>query len=171
MMDEGNKASFRLATRSSLASCSSRADPCLGIGLSQARTVAATQMNETSSRSHAVFTLIVSFFVTRRRFRFDPPFSNGLELTLCCPLLPQLTQKSHDSATDLDAEKVSRISYVLSLPPTAIFSLSPLSFSPTLTQLRLPSLTASSISPVQNEPTRPERLELVSRREPTSIRV
>ncbi|KAL7409264.1 kinesin-like protein [Mrakia frigida] len=47
----------------------------------KARTVAATQMNETSSRSHAVFTLI-------------------------------LTQQSHDAATDLDAEKVSRISLV-----------------------------------------------------------
>ncbi|KAF8304782.1 kinesin-like protein [Clavulina sp. PMI_390] len=47
----------------------------------KARTVAATQMNETSSRSHAVFTLV-------------------------------LTQKRHDSDTNLDTEKVSRISLV-----------------------------------------------------------
>ncbi|EJU06137.1 kinesin-like protein [Dacryopinax primogenitus] len=47
----------------------------------KARTVAATNMNETSSRSHAVFTLI-------------------------------LTQKIHDEALNLDAEKASRISLV-----------------------------------------------------------
>ncbi|KAG8981948.1 kinesin-like protein Klp8 [Tulasnella sp. 425] len=47
----------------------------------KARTVAATNMNETSSRSHAVFTLL-------------------------------LTQKRHDSDTNLDTEKVSRISLV-----------------------------------------------------------
>ncbi|KAK9461443.1 uncharacterized protein V1516DRAFT_675972 [Lipomyces oligophaga] len=47
----------------------------------KARTVAATNMNETSSRSHAVFTLT-------------------------------LTQHSHDSQTNLDSEKVSRISLV-----------------------------------------------------------
>ncbi|CCM05667.1 uncharacterized protein FIBRA_07897 [Fibroporia radiculosa] len=47
----------------------------------KARTVAATNMNETSSRSHAVFTLI-------------------------------LTQKRHDVGTNLDTEKVSRISLV-----------------------------------------------------------
>lgn len=45
------------------------------------RTVAATNMNETSSRSHAVFTI---FF----------------------------TQQRHDAATDLVAEKVSKISLV-----------------------------------------------------------
>lgn len=45
------------------------------------RTVAATNMNETSSRSHAVFTI---FF----------------------------TQQRHDQATDLVAEKVSKISLV-----------------------------------------------------------
>jgi kinesin family member 1 len=44
----------------------------------KARTVAATNMNETSSRSHAVFTLL-------------------------------LTMKRHDSDTNLDTEKVSRI--------------------------------------------------------------
>jgi kinesin family protein 1 len=44
----------------------------------KARTVAATNMNETSSRSHAVFTLL-------------------------------LTMKRHDSNTNLDTEKVSRI--------------------------------------------------------------
>ncbi|KZO94831.1 kinesin-domain-containing protein [Calocera viscosa TUFC12733] len=47
----------------------------------KARTVAATNMNETSSRSHAVFTLL-------------------------------LTQKIHDEALNLDAEKASRISLV-----------------------------------------------------------
>jgi kinesin family protein 1 len=47
----------------------------------KARTVAATNMNETSSRSHAVFTLI-------------------------------LTQKRHDVETNMDTEKVSRISLV-----------------------------------------------------------
>ncbi|KAJ3798287.1 kinesin-like protein [Lentinula aff. detonsa] len=47
----------------------------------KARTVAATNMNETSSRSHAVFTLL-------------------------------LTMKRHDSDTNLDTEKVSRISLV-----------------------------------------------------------
>ncbi|KAI0075401.1 kinesin-domain-containing protein [Panus rudis PR-1116 ss-1] len=47
----------------------------------KARTVAATNMNETSSRSHAVFTLL-------------------------------LTQKRHDVGTNLDTEKVSRISLV-----------------------------------------------------------
>lgn len=47
----------------------------------KARTVAATNMNETSSRSHAVFTLI-------------------------------LTQMRHDADTNLDTEKVSRISLV-----------------------------------------------------------
>ncbi|KZS92630.1 kinesin-domain-containing protein [Sistotremastrum niveocremeum HHB9708] len=47
----------------------------------KARTVAATNMNETSSRSHAVFTLL-------------------------------LTQKRRDVATNLDTEKVSRISLV-----------------------------------------------------------
>ncbi|KAF8334965.1 uncharacterized protein EI90DRAFT_3280114 [Cantharellus anzutake] len=47
----------------------------------KARTVAATQMNETSSRSHAVFTLV-------------------------------LTQKRCDVETNLDTEKVSRISLV-----------------------------------------------------------
>ncbi|KAG9000608.1 kinesin-like protein Klp8 [Tulasnella sp. JGI-2019a] len=47
----------------------------------KARTVAATNMNETSSRSHAVFTLL-------------------------------LTQKRHDNDTNLDTEKVSRISLV-----------------------------------------------------------
>ncbi|KAG5673594.1 hypothetical protein PVAND_003627 [Polypedilum vanderplanki] len=47
----------------------------------KARTVAATNMNETSSRSHAVFTI---FF----------------------------TQQRHDAATDLVAEKVSKISLV-----------------------------------------------------------
>ncbi|CAH1762191.1 4166_t:CDS:10 [Entrophospora sp. SA101] len=47
----------------------------------KARTVAATNMNETSSRSHAVFTLL-------------------------------LTQKRHDSETNMDTEKVSRISLV-----------------------------------------------------------
>ncbi|KAF9057317.1 kinesin-like protein [Panaeolus papilionaceus] len=47
----------------------------------KARTVAATNMNETSSRSHAVFTLL-------------------------------LTMKKHDEATNLDTEKVSRISLV-----------------------------------------------------------
>ncbi|CAB4402777.1 unnamed protein product [Rhizophagus irregularis] len=45
------------------------------------RTVAATNMNETSSRSHAVFTLLV-------------------------------TQKRHDTQTNMDTEKVSRISFV-----------------------------------------------------------
>ncbi|KII95978.1 hypothetical protein PLICRDRAFT_87278 [Plicaturopsis crispa FD-325 SS-3] len=47
----------------------------------KARTVAATNMNETSSRSHAVFTLL-------------------------------LTMKKHDADTNLDTEKVSRISLV-----------------------------------------------------------
>ncbi|KZV94023.1 kinesin-like protein [Exidia glandulosa HHB12029] len=47
----------------------------------KARTVAATNMNETSSRSHAVFTLL-------------------------------LTMKRHDVDTNLDTEKVSRISLV-----------------------------------------------------------
>ncbi|KAG9294943.1 hypothetical protein G9A89_017737 [Geosiphon pyriformis] len=47
----------------------------------KARTVAATNMNETSSRSHAVFTLL-------------------------------LTQIRHDSETNMDSEKVSRISLV-----------------------------------------------------------
>ncbi|KIK55370.1 hypothetical protein GYMLUDRAFT_47928 [Collybiopsis luxurians FD-317 M1] len=47
----------------------------------KARTVAATNMNETSSRSHAVFTLL-------------------------------LTMKRHDTDTNLDTEKVSRISLV-----------------------------------------------------------
>ncbi|KAG1739940.1 uncharacterized protein EDB91DRAFT_1053464 [Suillus paluster] len=47
----------------------------------KARTVAATNMNETSSRSHAVFTLL-------------------------------LTMKKHDVGTNLDTEKVSRISLV-----------------------------------------------------------
>ncbi|KAL1234163.1 Kinesin-like protein [Trichinella pseudospiralis] len=47
----------------------------------KSRTVAATNMNETSSRSHAVFTLVV-------------------------------TQRRHDSETDLDTEKVSRICLV-----------------------------------------------------------
>ncbi|KAK9322611.1 hypothetical protein V1517DRAFT_322994 [Lipomyces orientalis] len=47
----------------------------------KARTVAATNMNETSSRSHAVFTLTV-------------------------------TQHMHDVVTNMDAEKVSRISLV-----------------------------------------------------------
>jgi kinesin family protein 1 len=47
----------------------------------KARTVAATNMNETSSRSHAVFTLI-------------------------------LTMMRHDADTNLDTEKVSRISLV-----------------------------------------------------------
>ncbi|KAH9950145.1 hypothetical protein B0H21DRAFT_831130 [Amylocystis lapponica] len=47
----------------------------------KARTVAATNMNETSSRSHAVFTLL-------------------------------LTMKKHDVDTNLDTEKVSRISLV-----------------------------------------------------------
>ncbi|UZJ55379.1 hypothetical protein CBS101457_004699 [Exobasidium rhododendri] len=47
----------------------------------KARTVAATNMNETSSRSHAVFTLV-------------------------------LTQKRKDGLTNLEAEKVSRISLV-----------------------------------------------------------
>ena len=48
----------------------------------KARTVAATNMNETSSRSHAVFTLI-------------------------------LTMKRHDTDTNLDTEKVSRIKYLI----------------------------------------------------------
>uniref|UniRef100_A0A098LXN8 Kinesin-like protein KIF1C n=1 Tax=Hypsiglena sp. JMG-2014 TaxID=1550645 RepID=A0A098LXN8_9SAUR len=47
----------------------------------KARTVAATNMNETSSRSHAVFTIV-------------------------------FTQRRHDELTDLDAEKVSKISLV-----------------------------------------------------------
>ena len=47
----------------------------------KARTVAATNMNETSSRSHAVFTLI-------------------------------FTQKLHDTQTDLNTERVSKISLV-----------------------------------------------------------
>ncbi|KRY33907.1 Kinesin-like protein [Trichinella spiralis] len=47
----------------------------------KSRTVAATNMNETSSRSHAVFTLVV-------------------------------TQRRHDSETDLNTEKVSRICLV-----------------------------------------------------------
>ncbi|CAD5217128.1 unnamed protein product [Bursaphelenchus xylophilus] len=47
----------------------------------KARTVAATNMNSTSSRSHAVFTIV-------------------------------LTQKFHDEATNLDCEKVSKISLV-----------------------------------------------------------
>ncbi|EKM59534.1 uncharacterized protein PHACADRAFT_137422 [Phanerochaete carnosa HHB-10118-sp] len=47
----------------------------------KARTVAATNMNETSSRSHAVFTLL-------------------------------LTMKKHDTQTNLDTEKVSRINLV-----------------------------------------------------------
>ncbi|KAK2462276.1 hypothetical protein APHAL10511_005582 [Amanita phalloides] len=47
----------------------------------KARTVAATNMNETSSRSHAVFTLL-------------------------------LTMKRHDVGTNMDTEKVSRISLV-----------------------------------------------------------
>lgn len=47
----------------------------------KARTVAATNMNETSSRSHAVFTLT-------------------------------LTQKRHDAETNMDAEKVAKISLV-----------------------------------------------------------
>ncbi|XP_055332251.1 kinesin-like protein unc-104 isoform X2 [Paramacrobiotus metropolitanus] len=47
----------------------------------KARTVAATNMNETSSRSHAVFTIV-------------------------------LTQRKHDLATNLVAEKVSKISLV-----------------------------------------------------------
>lgn len=47
----------------------------------KARTVAATNMNSTSSRSHAVFTIV-------------------------------LTQKLHDLQTNLDAEKVSKISLV-----------------------------------------------------------
>jgi kinesin family member 1 len=47
----------------------------------KARTVAATNMNETSSRSHAVFTLT-------------------------------LTQKRHDSETNMDTEKVAKISLV-----------------------------------------------------------
>ncbi|VDN07186.1 unnamed protein product [Thelazia callipaeda] len=47
----------------------------------KARTVAATNMNSTSSRSHAVFTIV-------------------------------LTQKRHDPDTDLDCEKVSKISLV-----------------------------------------------------------
>ncbi|KAJ6612156.1 kinesin-like protein [Mycena sp. CBHHK59/15] len=47
----------------------------------KARTVAATNMNETSSRSHAVFTLL-------------------------------LTMKRHDADTNMDTEKVSRISLV-----------------------------------------------------------
>ncbi|GAA5892555.1 uncharacterized protein JCM6883_007396 [Sporobolomyces salmoneus] len=47
----------------------------------KARTVAATNMNETSSRSHAVFTIL-------------------------------LTQKRHDSTTNMTGEKVSRISLV-----------------------------------------------------------
>ncbi|KAL4659954.1 kinesin-like protein KIF1C [Arapaima gigas] len=47
----------------------------------KARTVAATNMNETSSRSHAVFTIV-------------------------------FTQKRHDQMTDLDTEKVSKISLV-----------------------------------------------------------
>uniref|UniRef100_A0A8C4YQQ3 Kinesin family member 1C n=1 Tax=Gopherus evgoodei TaxID=1825980 RepID=A0A8C4YQQ3_9SAUR len=47
----------------------------------KARTVAATNMNETSSRSHAVFTIV-------------------------------FTQRRHDELTDLDTEKVSKISLV-----------------------------------------------------------
>ncbi|XP_068785625.1 kinesin-like protein KIF1C [Struthio camelus] len=47
----------------------------------KARTVAATNMNETSSRSHAVFTIV-------------------------------FTQRRHDQLTDLDTEKVSKISLV-----------------------------------------------------------
>ncbi|XP_070583411.1 kinesin-like protein KIF1C [Erythrolamprus reginae] len=47
----------------------------------KARTVAATNMNETSSRSHAVFTIV-------------------------------FTQRRHDELTNLDAEKVSKISLV-----------------------------------------------------------
>ncbi|XP_040202911.1 kinesin-like protein KIF1C isoform X2 [Rana temporaria] len=47
----------------------------------KARTVAATNMNETSSRSHAVFTIV-------------------------------FTQKRHDEMTNLDTEKVSKISLV-----------------------------------------------------------
>ncbi|XP_074839096.1 kinesin-like protein KIF1C [Carettochelys insculpta] len=47
----------------------------------KARTVAATNMNETSSRSHAVFTIVFS-------------------------------QRRHDELTDLDTEKVSKISLV-----------------------------------------------------------
>ncbi|PHH62451.1 hypothetical protein CDD81_7098 [Ophiocordyceps australis] len=47
----------------------------------KARTVAATNMNETSSRSHAVFTLM-------------------------------LTQKKHDAETNMDMEKVAKISLV-----------------------------------------------------------
>lgn len=47
----------------------------------KARTVAATNMNSTSSRSHAVFTIV-------------------------------LTQKTHDEMTNLDTEKVSKISLV-----------------------------------------------------------
>uniref|UniRef100_A0A8C9VBK7 Kinesin family member 1C n=1 Tax=Scleropages formosus TaxID=113540 RepID=A0A8C9VBK7_SCLFO len=47
----------------------------------KARTVAATNMNETSSRSHAVFTIV-------------------------------FTQKRHDQMTNLDTEKVSKISLV-----------------------------------------------------------
>lgn len=59
----------------------------------KARTVAATNMNETSSRSHAVFTVIVSGLFG---------FSDN----------PQLTQKRLDSATKMTGEKVSKISLV-----------------------------------------------------------
>lgn len=80
----------------------------------KARTVAATQMNETSSRSHAVFTLIVRTFFpcfplspARRAFRFPADEDSWTAL--------QFTQKVKDDLTGLDAEKVSRISSVLTL--------------------------------------------------------
>lgn len=58
----------------------------------KARTVASTTMNETSSRSHAVFTVIVS------------------RMGSCAD--HQLTQKRHDPTTNMTGEKVSRISLV-----------------------------------------------------------
>ncbi|CDS10964.1 hypothetical protein LRAMOSA03229 [Lichtheimia ramosa] len=67
LMDDGNKASGRKLLSFPI--------------FTHARTVAATNMNETSSRSHAVFTLF-------------------------------LTQKRHDEITNLDTEKVARISLV-----------------------------------------------------------
>lgn len=79
----------------------------------KARTVAATQMNETSSRSHAVFTLIVRSFSlvslspARRAFPFPADEDSWTAL--------QFTQKVKDDLTGLDAEKVSRISSVRTL--------------------------------------------------------
>jgi len=74
LIDEGNKARFESLTFKNEVGCNF-------LPFSFFRTVAATNMNETSSRSHAVFTI---FF----------------------------TQQRHDAATDLVAEKVSKISLV-----------------------------------------------------------